>query len=134
MNCAPSFFAVLGQTFLSSKRARGLGAHGDRHAPRHFIDDDRGNACALVEGHCREIARRAAGEKGGIVGIEAAIDQEAHIGAQCRLIDGQARLIGERRRDRDVAPFQECFQPLALHASPSRLTMPAILRTAARSG
>ena len=89
------------------ERAGRLRAHGDGNAPATSSMTMPATRAALVEGHRRKVAGRAAGKEGGIVGVEAAVDQEADIGPQRRLIDRKPRLVRERRRDRYVAPLKE---------------------------
>ena len=95
--------------------ASGLGAHGDRGGTRHLVDHHRGDPAALLEGHGREIACRAAGEKGRVAAAKAVVDQEAHVAAQGPFVDRQAGRVGERCRDGDVTATQPLPQPLRIH-------------------
>ena len=100
---------------LQFQRAGGLGTHGDRDPAGDFADHDLGNLAALIETHGREIARRASGEEGRVVGVEAGVDEEPQIGPQGRLVDRHALGVGKRCGNRDVTSLQQFLEMIGRH-------------------
>ena len=75
--------------------AGGLRAHGDRHRTCRLVHHDLGHANTLFEGHGGKIARRAAGQKRGVFGIQSGIDQEPDIGPERRFVHGHVGIVVE---------------------------------------
>ena len=103
MNSAPSFCRGLGQA-AELQRAGRLRPHGDGKPAVGLGHHRLGDRDPLVEGHGREIARRAAGQQRAI-GLDAVVEQEAHIAPRRRQIDREVG-IAEHGGHGDVAAFQ----------------------------
>ena len=99
------------------ERARGLGAHRDRHPPGGFVDHRLGDATPLVEGHGREVAGRAAGQERAVALVDAALDQEADGRRIAGEVDRQVG-VAEHGRDGDVAALEPLPRPLESPSQP----------------
>ena len=102
------------------ERARGLGAHRNGDATAGFLDHDGRDMHALVEAHGREVAGGTPREQRRPVAMQAVVDEEAHVGAQCRVVDRPAFAVGEGGRHRDVTPFERLSALLRIHPLPAR--------------